>query len=335
MEDNRPLLDIQNLHVGFKLRQGYVNAVSGLSFSLNKVKITALVGESGSGKSVAARSLLRIEAPGKITDGNIEYNSPIHGTVNIQDLNPGENLIRSIRWKEIAMVFQEPMTSLGPIHTIGNQLSEALILHENMNKEEALDRSVESLRRVGMPRPEKVVDQYPFQMSGGMRQRAMIAMAMICNPEILIADEPTTALDVSTEAQILKILKESQQKYNTSILYITHNLGVVYNIAEEVVVMYLGEIVEKSPVKDLFSSPKHPYTDALLNAIPRVDTDYKNQKLNALKGSIPDPYSHPKGCKFHPRCPEFIKGVCDTKKPTLKPISKSRYTACHLYNSEN
>lgn len=333
MNESNPLLSVKNLSVGFTMRQGFVNAVNGISFNLYKGRILALVGESGSGKSVTSRAIMRIEAPGIITKGKIEFTSPHHALVNIHELDPRGKQIRSIRWKEIAMIFQEPMTSFGPMHTLGNQISEALILHDHLTKEEAYERSIESLRQVGMPRPEKVMKQYPHQISGGMRQRAMIAMALICDPEILIADEPTTALDVSTEAQIIHIVKEHQQKLGTSILYISHNLGVVFNVADEVAVMYLGEIVEHATVAELFSSPKHPYTEALLNAIPRVDTDYKNQTLKVLKGNIPDPYSHPGGCKFHTRCPKFIKDTCDIRKPTLTEIEPNRSVACHLYNS--
>jgi len=208
-----------------------------------------------------------------------------------------------------------------------------VMLHDKLNKADALQKAVESLRSVGMPRPEKVITQYPHQISGGQRQRAMIAMALVCNPEILIADEPTTALDVSTEAQILEVLAERQKTLNTSILYISHNLGVVANIADEVMVMYLGRVVEHAPVAQLFSSPKHPYTVALLNSIPKIDMDYKGQKLEVLIGSIPDPYNHPKGCKFHPRCPKAMKGICDQTEPLEQTIAENWKVACHLYSS--
>jgi peptide/nickel transport system ATP-binding protein len=331
MRENNTLLQIENLHVSFSLRQGLVRAVNGISIRLSKGKVMALVGESGSGKSVAARSILRIEAPGEIIAGSIEYKSPYHGQVKLEQLDPKKPLMRSIRWKEIAMIFQEPMTSFGPMHTFGNQILEALTLHEQVSKKEGMERVIESLKQVGMPRPDQVVNQYPHQISGGMRQRAMIAMALICNPEILIADEPTTALDVSTEAQILKILRERQEQLNTSILYITHNLGVVYNIADEVAVMYLGEIVETAPVDELFNSPSHPYTEALLNAVPRVDTDYRNRKALEIKGNIPDPYNHPQGCKFHPRCPKYMGEICESSIPDMVETSPKRYVACHLY----
>jgi oligopeptide/dipeptide ABC transporter ATP-binding protein len=329
MEENNILLDIKDLKIAFKLRQGTVTAVNGVSFQLKKGKVLGVVGESGSGKSVTARSLIRIEAPGKLISGEINFFSKNKGAVAIEKMDP---LIRSIRWKEISMVFQEPMTSFGPMHTFGNQISEVLILHKKLSEKQAMEVAIEGLRSVGMPRPEKVVKQYPHQISGGMRQRAMIAMALICNPEILIADEPTTALDVSTESQILDLLAELQENLKTSILYISHNLGVVANIADEVIVMYLGQIVEYATVHDLFNSPKHPYTIALLNSIPKIDKDYKSQKLEDIKGNIPDPYNHPKGCKFHPRCTKFISGICDKVEPTLSEISLKHRVSCHLYS---
>jgi peptide/nickel transport system ATP-binding protein len=332
MTGEKNLLEVKDLKVAFDMRQGHVTAVNGVSFQLKSGKVLGVVGESGSGKSVTARTFLRIEAPGKITSGQITFNSPKHGEVEIQKMDTTGELIRSIRWKEIAMIFQEPMTSFGPMHSFGNQISEVIMLHEKRNKADALQLAIESLRSVGMPRPEKVVNQYPHQISGGQRQRAMIAMALACNPEILIADEPTTALDVSTEAQILEVLAERQKTLNTSILYISHNLGVVANIADEVVVMYLGQIVEHAPVAELFSSPKHPYTVALLNSIPRIDREYKGQKLEVLKGSIPDPYNQPAGCKFHPRCPKAMKGVCDKTQPLQTEISENWSVTCHLYS---
>jgi peptide/nickel transport system ATP-binding protein len=333
MEDNRIVLDIKNLKVAFKMRQGSVIAVNDVSFHLRKGTVLGIVGESGCGKSVTARSLMRIEAPGKLVSGEMIFHSKSRGEVGIEKLEPKGEIIRNIRWKEIAMVFQEPMTSFGPMHTFGNQIAEVLTLHNKTNKTEALQMAVESLRSVGMPRPEKVIKQYPHQISGGMRQRAMIAMALICNPEILIADEPTTALDVSTESQILDLLTEKQKTLKTSILYISHNLGVVANIADEVIVMYLGQIVEHAPVSDLFAAPKHPYTVALLNSIPKIDKNYEKQKLEVLQGSIPDPYHHPAGCPFHPRCPRSIPDLCNRIAPPLLSVSLNCRVACHLYDS--
>jgi peptide/nickel transport system ATP-binding protein len=333
MEGIKTLLDIKDLKIAFNMRHGMITAVNGVSFQLNKGRVLGIVGESGSGKSVTVRSLLRIEAPGNIISGEINFLSKNNGNVELQKLDPKGSLIRAIRWKEIAMIFQEPMTSFGPMHTFGNQIAEVVMLHDKRSQEDALQMAVESLRSVGMPRPEKVIRQYPHQISGGMRQRAMIAMALICNPEILIADEPTTALDVSTEAQILEVLTERRKMLNTSILYISHNLGVVANIADEVIVMYLGQIVEYAKVSDLFNAPKHPYTVALLQSIPRIDKDYNGQKLEVLKGSIPDPYNHPAGCKFHPRCNKFIKGLCDVIQPSLIDLEGNQRVSCHLYNS--
>ena len=332
MMQEHSLLEINDLKVAFDLRQGSVMAVNGISLRLGKSKVLAVVGESGSGKSVTARSILRIEAPGKIISGEINFNSPNHGEVAIHKLGSDSEKIRSIRWNEIAMIFQEPMTSFGPMHTFGNQISEVLMLHKNLTKAEARQQSIESLRSVGMPRPETVIHQYPHQISGGQRQRAMIAMALACDPEILIADEPTTALDVSTEAQILELLAERQKTLKTAILYISHNLSVVSNIADEVAVMYLGQIVEHAPASKLFSAPKHPYTIALLNSIPRIDKEYKGRKLEVLVGNIPDPFNHPLGCKFHPRCPQAIKGLCDKTQPIHHTVNTHWEVACHLYN---
>jgi peptide/nickel transport system ATP-binding protein len=331
MTSENHLIEVKDLKVEFSMRQGHVTAVNGISFQLEKGKVLGVVGESGSGKSVTARTLLRIEAPGKITTGEIIFSSTKQGEVAIHKMNTTGEQIRSIRWKEIAMIFQEPMTSFGPMHTFGNQIAEVLTLHQKINKNDAHQMAIESLRSVGMPRPEKVVNQYPHQISGGQRQRAMIAMALICNPQVLIADEPTTALDVSTEAQILEVLAERQKTLNTSILYISHNLGVVANIADEVIVMYLGKIVEHASVSDLFNSPKHPYTVALLNSIPRIDKEYKGQKLEVLVGNIPDPYNHPSGCKFHPRCPKVMKGICDVTEPIQQTIAENWEVACHLF----
>jgi peptide/nickel transport system ATP-binding protein len=333
MEDTPEILDVKNLKITFKMRQGEVTALNDISFRLRRGQVLGIVGESGCGKSITARSLLRIESPGKIISGEINYNSKNHGKISIQKLDPKGDLIRSIRWKEIAMVFQEPMTSFSPMHTFGNQISEVLILHNKLGKKEALQRSIDSLASVGMPRPEKVIKQYPHQISGGMRQRAMIAMALICSPEIMIADEPTTALDVSTESQILDLLSERQKILKTSILYISHNLGVVANIADEVMVMYLGQIVEHAPASELFREPRHPYTIALLKSIPRMNKNHKGYKLEVIQGSLPDPYVHPKGCKFHPRCPKSMEGLCNVVSPSLIEISFKRRIACHLFNS--
>jgi peptide/nickel transport system ATP-binding protein len=231
------------------------------------------------------------------------------------------------------MIFQEPMTSFGPMHTFGNQIAEAIRLHFNISKKEAIDRALDSLKSVGMPRPEKVIKQYPHQISGGMRQRAMIAMAISCMPSLLIADEPTTALDVSTEAQILELISDRQKDLGMAVLFISHNLGVIARMADYVIVMYLGKIVEQSDVKELFEEPKHPYTQALLNSVPRIEKDGNKKRLEVLKGNIPDPYNHPKGCSFHTRCSKFMSGICDVVVPCMTVLERNSKVACHLYNS--
>ncbi len=332
MQNTDPLLEIQDLEIEFQLRQGTVKAVNGVSFRINRGEILGVVGESGSGKSVTARSILRIEAPGIIIGGKINFRAKNGENIPIHNTKVKSQLIRSLRWNEVSMVFQEPMTSFGPMHTFGNQIAEVLILHKKLSKKEALEQAIENLHSVGMPRPEKVVRQYPHQISGGMRQRAMIAMALSCNPSLLIADEPTSALDVSTEAQILKVLSEKQKSLGTSILYISHNLEVISNLADTVAVMYLGNIVEQSPADEIFTNPKHPYTIDLLNSLPRIDLEYGENKLEELEGSIPDPYHHPTGCKYHPRCKKYMEGICDAQAPKLKTISGKVKVACHLYS---
>lgn len=335
MEINKPLLNITNLEIEFKLRHGTVKAVNGLSLQIKKGKVLGLVGESGSGKSVSARSVLRIEAPGIITGGSINYYPKNGEALPIHNIDPRSFLIRSLRWNEIAMVFQEPMTSFGPMHTIGNQISEVLMLHKELSKKDAREQAVEHLRSVGLPRPDKAVNQYPHQLSGGMLQRAMIAMALSCRPSLLIADEPTSALDVSTEAQILEVLNEKQKGSHTSILYISHNLEIIAAIADEVAVMYLGNILEYAPADELFKQPKHPYTIDLLLSVPQIDQDFTGKKLNELRGNIPDPYHHPSGCKYHTRCKKYIEGVCDTVTPQLLKLSEKVKVACHLYTESH
>jgi len=333
MENKNILADIKNLDIKFKLRQGTINAVNGVSFFIEKRKIIGLVGESGCGKSITSKSLLRIESPAKICSGEIFFNSIQHGKIAIQNLNPHGNMMRSIRWREISMIFQEPMSSFGPMHTIGNQISESIHLHFKVSKKESLYRTLESLKSVGMPRPDKIMKQYPHQLSGGMRQRAMIAMALSCQPNLLIADEPTTALDVSTEAQILDLLFELQKEMNMSVLFITHNLGVITKMADYVIVMYLGRIVEQAGIYELFERPKHPYTYALLNALPRLNKQGKVKKLETLEGSIPNPYDYPDGCAFHTRCPKFMPGICDVLVPESINLHHNTKVACHLYSS--
>jgi peptide/nickel transport system ATP-binding protein len=328
------ILDVQDLTIRFHTRQGMVTAVDGLRISLRQGRVLGVVGESGCGKSVMSRSLIRIEAPGNIEAGHIRYLQRNGSELAIEALDPTGSTIRRIRWKEIAMIFQEPMTSFGPQHTIGDQIAEAMTVHgfeQGQNLQEAVIASLES---VAMPRPAETAQQYPHQLSGGMRQRAMIAMALSCGPRILIADEPTTALDVSTESQILELLRERQRALGMSILYISHNLGVVAHIAHDVAVMYLGRVIESAPTEVLFSAPKHPYTVALLRSIPRVDRDVTGP-LETVSGSLPEPFSRSTGCAFHPRCPQRIDGVCDRVVPQPVHLDDGSEVSCHLYGGSH
>ncbi|RPH90704.1 MAG: ABC transporter ATP-binding protein [Calditrichaeota bacterium] len=326
------LMDIKNLHIHFNMRQGVVRAVDGASFQIAPGQIIGLVGESGCGKSVTSRALLRIEAPGKIIAGEILYHSQDNSTQQLNQLDPCGDTIRALRGRDIAMIFQEPMTSFGPMHTIGAQVREAILVHHPMSKKEAWHLAVEALKWARFPNPENVAGRFPHQLSGGMRQRAMIAMALSCRPRLLIADEPTTALDVSTEAQILDLLSERQESLGMAILYITHNLAVISQIAQIVMVMYLGKIVEQAVTETLFNAPKHPYTRALLESIPRLDRE-PGARLAVIKGMLPDPYKRPTGCPFHPRCSMMIPELCPIDDPAMTVTSDGSRVACHLYKN--
>ncbi|MEO8245299.1 MAG: ABC transporter ATP-binding protein, partial [bacterium] len=293
------LLEVQDLSLHIGTRDGAVRAADGLSFKIRRGRVLGVVGESGSGKSFTAKGLMRIEQPARIKGGTMTFWGE-NGPVRLDQIDPASAEMRAVRWGQIAMIFQEPMTSLGPMHTIGAQIAEAVMLHEKVGKAEAMKRAVEVLASVGMPRAEEAARQYPHQLSGGMRQRAMIAMALSCHPKLLIADEPTTALDVTTEAQILELLEAKQKALGMAILFISHNLAVIAQIADDVVVMYLGKIVEQADVKTLFANPRHPYTRALLRSMPSVDHDPEG-RLATIDGAVPDPLARPKGCPFHPR----------------------------------
>jgi oligopeptide/dipeptide ABC transporter ATP-binding protein len=334
MDASRPLVRVKNLRMRFALRQGTVTAVEDVSFTIHRGRIVGLVGESGCGKSVTGRSLLRIEAPASIESGEILFSPSGGGEFRMHLLPEDGDDVRSIRWKRISMVFQEPMASLGPMHTVGDQIREAVRLHLKADKKESERLTIEALSSVGMPRAERAFRQYPHQMSGGMRQRAMIAMALSCRPDLLIADEPTTALDASTESQILELLKERRKSLGMSILYITHNMAVIAQIAEAVLVMYLGRIVESASVEDLFANPRHPYTRALMHSIPRIDRDPAG-RLEAIEGDVPDPYSRPPGCAFHPRCPKCIPGLCNRVAPEMTGQDGESRVACHLYSESS
>ena len=344
MEDQNILLEIKDLKVQFFLQEGVVKAVDGVDLKIKKGTTVGLVGESGCGKSVTAFSILQIVSkPGRIVDGQILLHRELPGangqnrrveTFDLAALDPRSRQMRSIRGKDIAMIFQEPMTSLSMMHTIGFQIIEAIKLHTKMTDQEARQRAIELLRKVGIPKPEERVDAYPFQLSGGMRQRAMIAMALACNPSLLIADEPTTALDVTMQAQIMELITQLQRDMGMSVLLITHDLGVVAETCEEVLVMYLGEVVEKSDVKALFREPLHPYTQALLRSIPRLGHG-KTWELEPIEGMVPDPYNRPTGCPFHPRCPSMIAGLCDVEHPSILERADDRAVRCHLYTKSN
>ncbi|WP_026907821.1 ABC transporter ATP-binding protein [Paucisalibacillus globulus] len=318
----KKILSVKDLSVNFETYKAEVQAVRKVSFDLHEEETLAIVGESGSGKSVTAQSIMRLipMPPGKFVSGSIEFNG--------EDLiEKSEKQMESIRGKEIGMIFQDPMTSLNPTMTIGKQIAEGLIKHQNMSKKEAHLRGVELLKLVGIPNPEKRIKQYPHEFSGGMRQRAMIAIALACNPKILIADEPTTALDVTIQAQILDLMKGLQKETGTAIILITHDLGVVANAAHRVAVMYGGKIVETGSVDEIFYNPRHPYTWGLLGSMPKLDNH--DEELKAIPGSPPDLSDPPQGCPFAARCPYAMK-ACSTQMPEYFELSETQKTACWL-----
>ena len=320
------LLDIRGLRTQFFTDDGLARAVDGVSYSLEKGETVGVVGESGCGKSVTALSVLRLipDPPGKIVAGEIMFEG-----ADLLQLSSSD--MRRIRGNDISMIFQEPMTSLNPVFTIGNQITEAVRLHQGLNKKEALAKAVEALKLVGIPVPERRVHEYPHQLSGGMRQRAMIAMALSCNPKVLIADEPTTALDVTIEAQILDLMRTLQEELGTAIIMITHDLGVIAEMARKVVVMYAGKVVEQAPVERIFASANHPYTQGLLQSLPRVDKDASGakQRLQEIPGIVPSLLNLPAGCKFASRCPSVMP-QCKEQEPPLEQVASNHYSACWL-----
>jgi len=328
----KPLLSVRDLRTSFFQDEGTTLAVDGASFDVAPGKTLGIVGESGCGKSVTAQSILRIvDRPGRIVGGEIVLTRGDGSQVDLVKLKPNGAEMRAIRGGDIGLVFQEPMTSFSPVHTIGAQLIEAVMLHNDVSKKEARHRGIEALRSVGIPKPERRIDEYSFELSGGLRQRAMIAVALSCDPRLLIADEPTTALDVTTQAQILDLLRKLQQERGMAIMLITHNLGVVAEMADDVVVMYLGKVVEQGNVDDIFHDPKHPYTKALLQSIPSIES-VPRLKLPTITGSIPHPFNRPAGCPFHPRCVSSIAGRCDTQAPALQSVGDGRKASCFLYS---
>jgi peptide/nickel transport system ATP-binding protein len=329
--DAKPLLSVRNLNTSFFQDEGTTKAVDGASFDVWPGKTLGIVGESGCGKSVTAQSILRIvDSPGRIVAGEILLTRPDGSVTDLVREKPDGREMRAIRGGDIGLIFQEPMTSFSPVHTVGQQIIEAVLLHSNVSRKEARLRGIEVLRSVGIPKPERRIDEYSFELSGGLRQRAMIATALSCNPRLLIADEPTTALDVTTQAQILDLLRRIQQERQMAIMLITHNLGVVAEMADDVVVMYLGRVVEEGSVDAIFHDPKHPYTKALLQSIPSIESTPR-VKLPTISGSIPHPFNRPPGCPFHPRCTSFMPGRCDAAAPELLPVGDGRMASCFLY----
>lgn len=318
------ILQINELHTHFFTEEGEIPAVDGVSLHVNKGEVVGIVGESGCGKSVTSLSIIQLvpNPPGKIVSGEINFKN--------------ENLVKAkykrmkqIRGNEIAMIFQEPMTSLNPVFTIGNQLIEAIRIHTKVSKKIAHQKSIELLKLVGLPRAEKVMNDYPHQLSGGMRQRVMIAIAMACEPELLIADEPTTALDVTIQAQILELMKKLNKEKNTAILLITHDLGVVAEMCDRVIVMYAGQVVEKGTVREVLKNPQHPYTKGLIRSLPKLDE--KNQTLYSIPGNVPRPKMGRVGCRFAPRC-ELSFDTCFKKNPTLYALENDRFSRCFLHD---
>ena len=327
-DDRDVVLEVTDLRTHFETEEGgWLPAVDGVSFSIRRGRTLALVGESGCGKSVTSFSLLRlIQRPGRIVGGRVTLKSARAGVIEITTLPENSARLREVRGGLVSMIFQEPMTALSPVHTVGSQIGEVILLHSKVSKGEVRRRGIEMLRKVGISAPERRYDQYPHEMSGGMRQRVMIAMALVCDPELLIADEPTTALDVTIQAQILGLIRALQQEIGCSVLLITHDLGVVAQTADDVAVMYLGRIVERGSVRDVLKHPRHPYTRGLLKSLPSMEA---NGRLASIPGTVPALSAIPRGCPFHPRCPHARRERCDVgEPPLLREIDPQHFAAC-------
>ena len=324
-----PLIEIKGLKTYFFTLDGIVRAVDGVDFAIEPGKTLGIVGESGCGKSVTALSILRLipTPPAKIVGGQILFHRKGR-MLDLTQLNSRGSVMRSIRGNEISMIFQEPMTSLNPVHTIGNQIMESIMLHQSLNKRAARNKAIEMLEDVGISLPEQRINEYPHQLSGGTRQRAMIAMALSCNPDLLIADEPTTALDVTIQAQILELMNNLRKKFKAAILFITHDFGVIAKMADDVAVMYLGKVVEFGTVRDIFHNPKHPYTRGLMKSIPSLRIGTK-KRLVPIEGVVPDLLEAPQGCGFCPRCHEAL-AICSNKIPVLEEVTPGHRVACWL-----
>src|SRR6516164_1274228 len=340
-EQIEPLLSVRDLRVVFELEEGTVRAVDGVSFNVRAGQVVGIVGESGCGKSVTMKAILQlIETPGRISRGEILYrqNGARPRVLDLTRLQPRGALMRALRGAEIALIPQEPMAAFSPVHTVGQQIIEAIMLHasrhpdgRSISRHDARVMTIELFRDVGISMPEQRVDAYSWQLSGGLRQRAMIAMALSCKPRLLIADEPTTAIDVTTQAQILALLKELQRKYDTAIIFITHDLGVIAQMANYVVVMYLGRIMEEGPVDEIFHAPMHPYTKALLRSIPSLTSETRTA-LPVIAGTLPHPFNRPPGCPFHPRCEDILPERCETATPALHTLRARRAVSCFLHS---
>jgi oligopeptide/dipeptide ABC transporter ATP-binding protein len=332
-ENQAPLLRINNLKTYFDTMDGTVRAVDGVSFAIQSGKTLGLVGESGCGKSVTAASVMRLlpKRISRIAEGEILFRQEDGGIVDLAQVKPDSNQIRSIRGNEISMIFQEPLTSLSPVHTVGAQIAETVKLHQHVGNAEAKERTIHLLSQVEIPNPEQRFSEYPHQFSGGMRQRAMIAMALSCNPRLLIADEPTTALDVTIQAQILNLMGTLQAELGMSILVITHDLGVIAEMADDVAVMYMGKIVESGDVRTIFNRPLHPYTVGLMRSIPQLGSRSK-ERLTPIPGSVPDPFSIPVGCAFQPRCPAPKRASCNQEVPLIE-VEPGHFVRCTLYET--
>lgn len=323
---NKKILDVKDLRVYFYTDKGVSKAVDGNNFRMYENETLAIVGESGCGKSVTAMSILGlVDEPGKIVEGSVvEYDG-----INLATASDAE--LRKVRGNDISMIFQEPMTSLNPVFTVGSQIMETILLHEDVSKEEARKRAIDLIGMVGISRPEKVVDNYPHELSGGMRQRVMIAMALACSPKLLIADEPTTALDVTIQAQILSLMNDLKEKTGTSIMLITHDLGVVAQMADNVNVMYAGKVVESAPVEELFENPKHPYTKGLMASMPSLNAG--KERLETIEGNVPSPLELPVGCYFADRC-KYAKDKCRQAQPISYKVKSRHHVSCFLYEDE-
>jgi len=331
--NSETILSVNDLKTQFKTEQGIVRAVDGVNLQVRRGGTLGVVGESGCGKSVTALSIMQLvpRPRGRIVSGEILYDRGNGSVVDLVTLDPDSDEMCAMRGGEIAMIFQEPMTSLNPVYSIGEQIMEAVRLHQHMSHVEARRLTIEMLDRVGIPGPQKRVDEYPHQFSGGMRQRAMIAMALCCHPGLLIADEPTTALDVTIEAQILNLIKRLQDELGMSLMIITHNLGVIGEMADEVVVMYMGKVVEEAPLDALFESPQHPYTRALFKSIPRIG---RKERLVPITGSVPNPYRIPRGCSFALRC-NYAMDICRSAEPPVYDLGEGHSAKCWLYRRED